>query len=413
VRRASALPSALVEACSRAQLRCEQAWRVQRAANDWHGFAPLLREVLERKREAAAAWAEALGVSPYDALLDEYEPFYSSAQVDALFARLRAFLPDLIEAALERQRSRPSIVPEGPFAIAAQEQLGRRLIAAVGFDMAHGRLDVSHHPFCGGVPADVRVTTRYDERDFTSGLLGVLHETGHAKYEQGRPRELREQPVGEARGMSTHEGQSLLSEMQISRSHEFLRFATPHIVQAFPQAAGAQPAAFSVENLRRVFTRVERGKIRVGADECTYPCHILLRYDLERRLIDGKLAVADIPEAWDAGMRELLAISTGDDYRDGCMQDVHWAGGAFGYFPTYTLGALTAAQVFAALRRELPDVREDIARGSFEAINDFLRRTIWSAASLYTTDELLQRATGETLNPDYFEAHLRERYVQP
>jgi carboxypeptidase Taq len=413
VRRASALPASLVEACSRAQMRCEQAWRVQRANNDWQGFAPLLGEVLARKREAAAALAEALGVGLYDALLDEYEPFYSSAQIDALFTRLRAFLPGLIDGAIEQQRALPSIVPKGPFATNAQEQLGRRLMAAVGFDMAHGRLDVSHHPFCGGVPADVRVTTRYDENDFTSGLMGVLHETGHAKYEQNRPSALRDQPVGEARGMSTHEGQSLLSEMQISRTREFLKFATAHIAAAFPEAAAAQPAAFSADNLERLFTRVERGKIRVGADECTYPCHILLRYDIERRLIDGKLAVADIPDAWDAGMRELLSISTADDYRDGCMQDVHWSSGAFGYFPTYTLGAMTAAQVFAAVQRALPNVRDDIARGSFESINDFLRRNIWSAASLYTTDELLRRATGEALNPDHFEAHLRQRYLRP
>ncbi|MEY4578937.1 MAG: hypothetical protein RL701_3640 [Pseudomonadota bacterium] len=412
VRRASALPSALVEALSHAQMRCEQAWRTQREHNDWQGFAPLLREVVLRKREAAAALAAALDMSPYDALLDEYEPFYSSAQIDVHFAQLRSFLPELINQAIERQRSRPFLTPRGPFPKQAQADLGRQLMAAVGFNADHGRLDVSHHPFCGGVPSDVRVTTRYDEQDFTSGMMGVLHETGHAKYEQHLPRELRDQPVGQARGMSVHESQSLLQEMQISRSREFLSFAAPHIAQAFPDASAAQPEAFGASNLLRMFTRVARSKIRVNADEVTYPCHVLVRYDIERRLIDGKLEVAEIPEAWDAGMRELLQISTGSDCRDGCMQDVHWAGGAFGYFPTYTLGAMTAAQLFAAVQKELPNVREQIATGQFEPINDFLRKRIWSQASVHNTDELLRRATGEVLNPKYFEAHLRRRYLE-
>lgn len=411
VRRASALPAQLVEGLSNAQLRCEQAWRSQRENNDWQGFAPLLREVVMRKREAAAALAAQLDISPYDALLDEYEPFYSSAQIDQQFAKLRAFLPELIGQVIDHQRSRPFLTPRGPFPRASQEQLGRLLMAAVGFDNERGRLDVSHHPFCGGVPADVRVTTRYDEHDFVSGMMGILHETGHAKYEQNLPDSLRHQPVGLARSMSLHESQSLLQEMQISRSREFLQFAAPHIAQAFPEASAAQPEAFGVNNLARLFTRVARTKIRVNADEVTYPCHILLRYDLERRLIDGKLEVADIPEAWDVGMRELLNISTGTDCKDGCMQDVHWAAGAFGYFPTYTLGAMIAAQLFAAAQKELPNLREQIARGQFEPINDFLRRKIWSSASLYEPEALLRHATGEALNPQYFEAHLRRRYL--
>ncbi|HKU36603.1 MAG TPA: carboxypeptidase M32 [Polyangiales bacterium] len=412
VRRASALPAQLVEAISRAQLRCEQAWRRQRAANDWQGFAPLLGEVVKLKREAAAALGSALSLAPYDALLDEYEPFRSSADIDRWFADLKSFLPGLIDRVLEHQSRQSFERPRGPFPRAAQEALGRQLMEAVGFDMRRGRLDVSHHPFCGGTPSDVRVTTRYETDDFTSGLMGVLHETGHAKYEQGRPREWIDQPVGQARGMSVHESQSLLQEMQICRGREFLRFATEHIVRAFPEAVTAQPAAYSVDNLFRLFTRVERSKIRVGADEVTYPCHVLIRYDIERALIAGKLSVADIPEAWDAGMSELLGIRTGDDYRDGCMQDVHWSAGAIGYFPTYTLGAMTAAQIFAAAVRAEPAIPEAIARGDFAPINEFLRVKIWSRASLLTTDELLREATGEPLNPAHFERHLERRYLE-
>jgi len=412
VRRANALPSALVEAMSHAQSRCEQAWRSQREANDWQGFAPLLREVVLCKREAASALAEALNLSPYDALLDEYEPFYTSAQIDTWFTQLRASLPEVIDQAIERQRSRPFLTPRGPFPITAQEQLARTLMAAIGFDAEHGRLDVSHHPFCGGVPSDVRITSRYEEQEFTSGLMGVLHETGHAKYEQHLPRGLRDQPVGQARGMSVHESQSLFQEMQIGRSREFLTFAAPHIVRAFPQAAAAQPEAFSINNLQRLFTRVARSKIRVNADECTYPCHVILRYEIERKLIDGKLDVADIPEAWDSSMRELLNISTGSDCKDGCMQDVHWAAGLFGYFPTYTLGAMTAAQLWSAAETNIPNIRDHITKGNFAPIDDYLNQAIWSQASQLTTDQLLKRATGETLNPKHLESHLRRRYLE-
>jgi carboxypeptidase Taq len=412
VRRASALPSKLVEASARAQMRCEQAWRKQRANNDWDGFAPLLTEVVKLKREAAAALGEALKTKPYDALLDEFEPYASSADIDRWFAELRQFLPGLIDRVIERQRSQSFEVPKGPFPRAAQEALGRKLMELVGFDMQRGRLDVSHHPFCGGVPTDVRVTTRYEDHDFSSGLLGILHETGHAKYEQGRPLAYLDQPVGQARGMSMHEGNSLLQEMQISRGREFLRFAAPHIATAFPEAVRAQPTAYTPENLARVFTRVERGKIRVGADEVTYPCHILLRYDLERDLIGGKLEVSDIPDAWDAGMRDLLHLSTKDDYRDGCMQDVHWPAGAFGYFPTYTLGAMTAAQLYEAAVRAHPSIPSMIEQGNFTTINAWLKDTIWSKASLLTTQELMHEATGKSLDPADFKRHLERRYLE-
>jgi carboxypeptidase Taq len=411
VRRAQAVSPELVERMANAQLRSEQAWRRMRADNDFAGFAPLLAEVVTLKRAAAEMLGAALSLSPYDALMDEFEPGLKAERLDRVFANLRDFLPALIDQVIERQRGERVITPRGPFPVAAQRELGLKMMVAVGFDPAHGRLDVSHHPFCGGVPSDVRITTRYDERDFTSALMGVLHETGHAKYEQGLPREWMMQPVGAARGMAMHEGQSLCSEMQVSRSRAFLEFLLPHVKSAFPEAVRAQPDAFSVDNMYRFFTRVERSKIRVDADEVTYPCHILVRYDIERALIEGKLRVDDIPAAWDAGMRSLLGISTGDDHRDGCMQDVHWPSGAFGYFPTYTLGAMTAAQLFQAALRAHPTLPAQIARGEFDQLNAFLRDAIWSQASLYDGDALMRRASGESLDARYFEAHLRARYL--
>jgi carboxypeptidase Taq len=411
VRRAQCLPPTLVARSSEAQLRSEQAWRDMRKANDFAGFAPLLAEVITLKREIAQRVGEALQLAPYDALLDEFEPGCRADALDGVFAALRGFLPELTEAVLARQASEVVHTPRGPFPIAAQRALGEAMMHAVGFDRQHGRLDVSHHPFCGGVPSDVRITTRYDEDDFTTALMGVLHETGHAKYEQGLPTRWTTQPVGAARGMAMHEGQSLLQEMQVSRSREFVEFMLPHVHAAFPEAVRAQPEAFTAENLYRHGTRVRRGKIRVDADEVTYPCHILVRYDIERQLIANTLPVEQIPDAWDAGMRAMLGISTGNDHRDGCLQDVHWPSGAFGYFPSYTLGAMTAAQLFATVVRKQPALPEEISRGQFEGLNTFLRDAIWSQASLVTGDELLVRSTGEPLSARHFEAHLRRRYL--
>jgi carboxypeptidase Taq len=413
--RETALPGDLVQASSLAESRCEQAWRTLRARNDWEGVRPLLAEVIARKREVAAALSDRLGLEPYDALLDGFEPGVRSAAIDRLFAELRAYLPGFIARAQERQQAgrerQPVLVPEGPFPIEQQRWLGLEVMKRVGFDFQHGRLDVSHHPFCGGVPRDVRITTRYDEADFAKSFMAVLHETGHAKYEQNLPGDWLDQPVGRARSMGMHESQSLFQEMQVSRSREFLELCAPLIRRAFPQPAARQPAAFTAENLYRHYTRVRPDFIRVDADEVTYPCHILLRYDLERRLIDGSLPLGELPEAWDAGMRALLGLSTGTDHRNGCLQDVHWPAGLFGYFPTYTLGALIAAQLFAAARRQLPDLSDQIRRGELDPLNQWLRAEVWSRGCLLPTEALIQAATGEPIGTRAFIAHLEARYL--
>jgi carboxypeptidase Taq len=409
--RATAVPRELVEELARAATEAEQAWRRLRPRNDWQGFSPLLQRLVSLSRDKATVLGDALGLSPYDALMDAYEPGGRSATIDLLFEELGAVLPDLIERIIERQAGEPVVEPVGPFPVDAQRRLGERLMRAVGLDLSRARLDVSHHPFCGGVPSDVRITTRYDESDFTSSLMGVLHETGHAKYEQGLPERWHRQPVGQARGMAVHESQSLLLEMQVCRGPDFLAFAAPIIRQELAEAAARQPGAFELSNLRRLYTRVERSFIRVDADEVTYPCHIILRYEIERKLISGEMRVAEIPEAWDAGMRRLLEISTGDDHRNGCMQDVHWAAAAFGYFPTYTLGAMTAAQLYRAALRDVPSIPGELQRGDFTGLDGWLREKVWSRASSSTTDGLLMQATGEPLGARPFLEHLRERYL--
>ncbi len=276
----------------------------------------------------------------------------------------------------------------------------------LGFDFDHGRLDVSLHPFCGGTPDDVRITTRYEEGDFRGALMGVLHETGHALYERGLPEAWRRQPVGEARGMAVHESQSLLVEMQACRSREFSEYIAPVLRDAF----GVSGPEWSADNIYRLNTRVRRGFIRVDADEVTYPAHVILRYRLERALIAGDLVLADLPAAWSEGMRELVGIVPPDD-RQGCLQDIHWYDGLFGYFPTYTLGAMIAAQLFHAAKRSDSMILPGIAVGNFAPLLAWLRTNIHSRGSLLSASELITAATGKTLDAAIFERHLTARYL--
>ncbi|HMO47247.1 MAG TPA: carboxypeptidase M32 [Rubrivivax sp.] len=405
--RANALPEALVQRRQLAASRCEHAWRTQRPANDWAGFLQNFREVVHVAREEAARLADDSGLTRYDALMERYEPGMTSASVDRLFGELRQWLPPLLDRVCARQASRPRLLqPVGPFAVEAQRRLCEQVMQLLGFDFGAGRLDVSAHPFCGGVPEDVRMTTRFTEDDFLGSLLGTVHETGHGCYEQNLPREWLGQPVAEARSMAVHESQSLSFEMQLGGHPGFVALLAPLLGAAF----GAQPA-FEADNLQRLMTRVEPGLIRVDADELSYPAHVMLRYEIERPLIEGQIEAEDIPALWDAKMLELLGLDTRGNYRDGPLQDVHWSEGGFGYFPCYSLGAMFAAQWFAAMRRELPELDARIGAGELAPVFDWLREHIWRQGCRWTTDELALRASGETLNPAHFKAHLEARYL--
>jgi carboxypeptidase Taq len=405
-RSSNALPEALVQASALATSRCEHAWRSQRPANDWAGFAVNLREVLRLARETAQRLSQQMGVAPYDALMDQFEPGMSSAEVDRLFGDLQQWLPDLVRRVRERQAHETVVLPTGPFPKATQRALSLDVMALLGFDFDAGRLDESVHPFSGGVPEDTRLTTRYREDDLMQSLMGTIHETGHARYEQNLPRELLGQPVAYARSMGIHESQSLSFEMQLGRSRAFAGLLAPLLAKHF----GAQ-AAFEPDNLHKLMTRVKPDFIRVDADELTYPAHVILRYRIERQLIEGTIAVDDIPALWDEAMAALLGVDTRGNYRDGCMQDVHWASGAFGYFPCYTLGAMYAAQWFAAIRAGSPDLDACIARGELAPVFDWLREHIWSQASRWSSNELAMRASGGALNPVHFRRHLEARYL--
>lgn len=404
-RDATILPAELVRQLSLAGSRCEHAWRSLRPANDWAGFLPLFEEVLNLSRQAAQARGEALGLSPYDSMIEKYEPGMRTHELDRLFGDMKTWLPGLIRQVQEKQRGEPLLKPVGPFATEQQRALGLEVMTLLGFDFNHGRLDISAHPFCGGVSEDVRITTRYDEQDVTQALMGIIHETGHARYEQGLPGQWRQLPVGQARSMGVHESQSLFFEMQLARHPAFIKRLVPLLERHF----GTQ-AAFSPDNLARLYTRVEPGLIRVDADEITYPAHIMLRYEIERDLINGKLAAKDLPERWDQLMQGYLGLSTKGDYRNGCLQDIHWTDGSFGYFPSYTLGAIYAAQQAAAIQQHLGPL-EPLITEDLDAILHWLSDHIWQQASLLDTHQLIEQACGTPLSVTPFKSHLQQRYL--
>lgn len=404
-RHASALPETLVVDKSLAGSACEHAWRSQRPANDWKGFLANLEPVVDCSRREAELLSQSLGLGRYDALMDKYEPGFGSARAQHLFDEAQQWLPGLIDTARAQQSSWRVVHPQGPFPVASQRELGLDAMRMMGFDFDRGRLDVSAHPFCGGVPQDVRITTVYREDDCASALMGIVHETGHALYEQNLPASLAGLPVGRARSMAVHESQSLFHEMQLGAHPGFLGLLAPMLRARLGDRDG-----FDAANLGMAAKRVEPGLVRVHADELTYPAHIALRFEIEKKLMEGQIEARDIPALWDERMQSLLGIDTRGNYKDGPMQDIHWTDGSFGYFPSYTLGAMLAAQLFASIRLDLPKVDESIAQSDLSGIHKWLRDKIWSKASLLETPDLILQATGSELGTAAFKAHLESRY---
>ncbi len=395
-----------------ARVRSEQLWRKLRTTGDWQGFLPAFEGIVATMREEAALRADVLKLAPYDAMMEQYDPGSRMSDIDPMFDELKnflkTFLPQALAAQQERRAKHPLKPFRGPFAIERQKALGTAVMGALGFDFEHGRLDISHHPFCGGVPSDVRMTTRYREDEFLSSLMGIIHETGHGLYEQGLPKEWSHGPAGLARGMAMHESQSLFVEKQVGRNPAFWEYAWPQAKRHLGETA------FDGWDLADIVNHVltlKPGLIRVDADEVSYPLHVIMRYELEQDLVTGNLAPRDVPEAWDAKMREYLGLRTIDDPANGPMQDVHWPAGAIGYFPSYTLGALMAAQQYSAIQRSHPAVERDMANGDFSYLNGWRRQHVWEKASFASTPEILRAATGEPLSAKPFIAHLQRRYL--
>ena len=328
------------------------------------------------------------------------------SRIDPLFDDLCAFLPAITDEAISRQATPQPIV--GTFGAEQQMELARRLMKAVGFDFSRGRVDTSHHPFCGGDPDDTRITTRFTEAGFLESMMAVLHETGHAMYEQGLPVEWRRQPVGQAAGMATHESQSLFVEMQVCRTREFQTFALPIVREVFGVSDADGP--IHVDNVLAHVQHVARDYIRVDADETTYPLHVILRYRLEQRILNGEVSIADIPHLWNESMQDFFGLSTEGNYRNGCMQDVHWFTGLIGYFPCYTIGALMAAQLAQSCAAEIGDIGPDISEGKFDRVVDWVRANVHSRGSLQTGLELVESVTGRPLGTAALRSHLERRY---
>ncbi|MFT8472037.1 carboxypeptidase M32 [Acetobacter persici] len=406
---ATALPGDLVEASAQATARSEMVWREARQNNDFKTFLPYQQELLNLTQQIARAKGEALGLSPYDALLDSFDPGTRQTDIDPIFSRLSADLPGLIATVLDKQRSLPPAVPlQGPFPVPRQEALGRKLMQQLGFDMTRGRLDVSLHPFCGGATHDVRLTTRYEEADFLPAMMGVLHETGHALYDMGLPEQWLSQPVGQAGGMTLHESQSLTMEMQVCRSRAFVDWVAPLLRAEFNIPEGTP--GWEADNLLRLVTHVEPGFIRVDADEVTYPAHILVRYELETAMISGDLAVKDLPGAFNDRLHALLGLHVPDDRR-GCLQDIHWPEGLFGYFPCYAMGAFAAAQIRTAAFQQNSQIAPALAEGNFAPLLGWLRTHIHGRARSASMPDIIRDATGAPLGAEAWQTHIQRRYL--
>lgn len=408
--RARAVEKDLVEAYSLASSECQQAWRTLRSENNWKDFLPLFNNLVNLAKQEASQRAQVMNLPEYDCLLEQYSPGMNSQTISTLFDQIKLFLPPLIQEIIEHQKSMSSLTATHPStSIESQQELGLAVMTSLGFDFSKGRLDTSHHPFCGGVSQDVRITTRYSNTNFIESLMGVIHETGHALYEQNLPEKWARQPVGMARGMDIHESQSLFFENFIGRNKQFFQFLFPMIKNYLFK--NTDPSSTLATTIYHRLNQVKNSLIRVNADEATYPMHIILRYEIERDLISNKLAAKDIPEIWDAKMQSYLGISTKNDFKNGCLQDIHWPSGAFGYFPSYSLGSMFAAQIFFTLKKKMPSFYENLSQGNLTPVKEWLKNKIWSQGSQLSSPEIILNSTGENLNPLYLKNYLREKYL--
>ncbi len=397
------LPTKLVQEIASATALAKEAWVKARTDANFPHFAPHLEKLLDLKRQVA----EQVGYTtePFDALMDEFEPGARAAEVQKVFDAVKAELVPLVQAIKTAPRQPDTSLLERECPQPKQEQFGRWVAQQMGYDFQAGRLDISAHPFCTGLsPRDVRITTRYDEHYLPMSLFGIMHEAGHALYEQGLDPAHAFTPAGQSVSLGVHESQSRLWENFVGRSRPFWQHYLAPLKAAFPALADValDDWYFAINTVRPSFIRVE-------ADEVTYGLHIMLRFDLERRMVAGKIKVSDVPAAWNDAMQRLLGITPKSD-ADGCLQDIHWSLGIFGYFPTYALGNLYAAQFFEAAHQALPDLDERLARGELQPLRDWLREKIHRHGQRYRAGELVQVVTGQPLSPTAFINYLNRKF---
>lgn len=400
--RATKLPADFVRDKAVQDSRGYHAWAKARAESDFSHYAP----VLEKNLEFAQREARFLGWDgrEYDYMLDKHDPDLSAATVTRLFDELKRDLVPLMRD-ITAAASKVKVAELKGFPIEGQKVLLREVTEKLGFDYQRGRIDVSLHPFCSGTGADVRMTTRFKEDEPLDSLFGAVHETGHGLYEQGLPLGDHGTALGMHAGMAVHESQSRLWENQVARSRGFWKFFEPRFRALFSD----QTKGVSSEELYRAINAVAPTLIRVDADEVTYNLHIVLRFELERRLFSGELAVRDLPKAWNALAQELLGL-TPDSDRTGVLQDIHWSSGAFGYFPSYCLGNMMASQLWYHVLTLRPELEQEFAHGDFSWLLAWLRENVHAQGRRYSMGALVKRITGEELSPKYLVRYLRERY---
>jgi carboxypeptidase Taq len=401
--RITRIPEALAVEIARATAEGESVWERARPANDWPAFAPFLERIVALKREEA----QAIGYEeqPYDALLDGFEPGQTTEPLEAMLRPLCDGLIDLLDIILAAPKKRRSLPRAARFRVPYQQAFAREVAQKLGYDLGAGRMDVSAHPFTTGIgPGDVRITSRYSEDDFNEGFFAVIHEAGHAMYHQGLPLEHWGAPFARPVSLGINESQSRMWENMVARSWGFWQHFYPQAQDRF-----ASLRDVPMDRFFRAVNQVSPGFIRVEADEVTYNLHILMRLELEISLIRKDLSVKELPDAWNEKTQRYLGI-TPPTHALGVMQDVHWSGGQIGYFPTYSLGNLYAAQFMAQAGRDLGNLSEQFARGEFAPLLGWLREKIHSQGSRYRAHDLVRHVTGEDLDPRYFIAYLNEKY---
>jgi len=403
--RATRLSRQLVEELSRVSTLAQQAWVDARAQNDFPAFLPWLEKMIALKREEADSLGSPSGIR-YDALLDDYEPGATVAQIQSVFDPLRSELVQLVSA-IQESGIRPDIsILERSYPIELQKQLSLDAARAIGFDFESGRLDIAAHPFCSGIgPGDCRLTTRYDEHHFSGSFFGTLHEAGHGIYEQGLLPDAFGLGCGEACSLGIHESQSRLWENLVGRSRPFWEHFYPLVQSKFSAALGT----VDLDQFYQVINDVRPSWIRVEADEVTYNLHIMLRFEIEQALIAGELQAADVPGAWNEMFTRYFGM-TPPDNRRGCLQDVHWSAGLFGYFPTYSLGNMYASQFFEKAAADLGDLSELFRRGEFHSLRDWLRTHIHIHGKRYHAPALVEKVTGNPLSSAPLLRHLKTKF---
>lgn len=384
----------------------EFMWRKAKQENDFKSVEKSFDEVFNSTREIAKVSSQKFGMSEYDVLLDGYDSGRNIDEITQVYTKLKTELPVLIQKIQDKQENEKVLPLTQKIDKETQKQIGLKVMQAMGFDFDKGRLDISSHPFCSGSNDDVRITTRYDENNFLTGVYGVIHETGHALYQLNLPSEYRDQPVGNHMGMSFHESQSLIMELQACTSLEFTEFLSKLMHDEF----SIKGPEYSGENLYKLVTRVKPSFIRVEADEVTYPLHVIIRFELEQDIIYNNLQAKDLPALWNEKMQKYLGITPSTDTL-GCLQDIHWPAGMIGYFPSYTNGAIIASMLMHKAKLDVPNVFDSLKEGSFVPLNSFLNDNLRSLGSKISSSELLKTATSyEKINADIFINYIKEKY---